>query len=149
MNGSQQPKADWRSLLAQGWQIREFLKRYRRIAVIGMPSNDSSEAMTRARRLLAYDFELFPVHTDCKAPLGHACTSHLHAIPGEIDIVLVLPTSEVSLLHVATEAIQKRVRVFWVEDAAIDHDVATLLMQAGVQVVDQKSLEVEFSKLSA
>jgi predicted CoA-binding protein len=143
------PKAapDWRARLAPDWQVRDFVKRYRRVAVVGMPVDPNSDAVVRAERLLGYDFELFLVHSDCKSLLGRPCSPHLHSIAGEIDIVLVLPGAGISLLHVATEAIRKQVKVFWVEDGPIDEEVASLLMQAGIHVVAERSLEGEFAKL--
>jgi len=138
-----QPK----SLLAQDWQVREFVKHYRRIAIVGLPADENSEPMLRARRLLAYDFEIFPVHSDCDKLLGRTCSPHLDAIRGSIDIVVVLPTAGVSLLHVATEAIKKRVKVFWVEEAPLGEELARLLTQEGIHVVAERSLEQEFAKL--
>ncbi|MFQ5744527.1 MAG: hypothetical protein ACE5HV_13195 [Acidobacteriota bacterium] len=42
---------------------------------------------------------------------------------------------------------KKRVRVFWVEEAPIDRDAAELLMQEGIHVVAERSLEKDFLKL--
>lgn len=145
--GPRQP--EWRAQLAPEWQIREFLKRYHRIAVVGMPADEASEAMVRAQRLLAYEVQLFPVHSAAKTLLGQRCFAHLHDVPGDIDIVLLLPDANVSALHVATEAIRKRVRVFWVEDAPVDRELAELLMREGIHVVAERSLEKEFANLQA
>lgn len=136
-----------KSLLAPDWQVREFVKHYRRIAIVGLPADENSEPMLRARRLLAYDFEIFPVNSDCDKLLGRTCSPHLDDIRGSIDIVVVLPTAGVSLLHVATEAIKKRVKVFWVEEAPLGDELARLLTQEGIHVVAERSLEQEFAKL--
>jgi len=136
-------------VLAPGWQIRELLKTCRRVALVGLNPDESSEAMVRARRLLAYDFELFPVHTSCSTLLGHACNQHLHDIRSDIDIVVLLPgNADISPLHVANEAIQKRVRVFWFEDQDAPPELVELLVANGVQVVTNRSLEQEFAKLN-
>ncbi len=136
-------------VLAPDWQIRELLKTSRRVALVGLDADESSEAMVRARRLLAYDFELFPVHSTCSTLLGHACNEHLRDIRRDIDIVVLLPGAhETSALHVAHEAIQKHVRVFWFEDQDADPDLVEMLTRAGVQVVANRSLEQEFAKLN-
>jgi predicted CoA-binding protein len=136
-----------REHLAPDWQVRDFVKRLRRVAVVGMPASTDSESMVRAERLLAYDFELFPVHSECRMLLGRPCVAHLHEIPGPIDIVLVLPEATAGMLHLASEAIRKHATVFWVEDAPIPADVAELLVQQGVHVVAERSLEKEFARL--
>jgi len=48
------------------------------------------------------------------------------------------------MLHLAREAIRKRTKVFWVEGAPVDPDVADLLAGQGIQVVAGRSLEKEF-----
>ena len=135
-------------VLAPEWQIRELLKKCRRVAMVGLDADEGSEAMIRARRLLAYDFEIFPVHSRCSTLLGHACNPHLRDIRSEIDIVVLLPDGDdISPLHVATEAIHKGVRVFWFEDQEAEPELVELLVNSGVQVVANRSLEKEFSKL--
>ncbi len=136
-------------VLAPDWQIREILKKCRRVALVGLDADESSEAMVGARRLLAYDFELFPVHSTCSTLLGHACNAHLRDIRSDIDIVVLLPDGrDESPLHVVNEAILKHVRVFWFEDRDADPDLVEILVNNGIQVVANRSLEKEFSKLT-
>ena len=135
-------------VLAPDWHIRELLKTSRRVALVGLDPDESSEAMLRARKLLAYDFELFPVHSTCSTLLGHACNAHLHDIRSDIDIVVLLPGGQDGTpLHVVGEAIRKRVRVFWFEDQDADPELVDMLVASGIQVVANRSLEKEFQKL--
>jgi predicted CoA-binding protein len=109
-----------------------------------MSSDLGSKAALDASRLMAYGFQFFPVHSECGNALGHSCVPHLHDVSSDIDIVQVLPNIGVSMVHLAREAIRKRAKVFWVEDAPVDADVADLLVQEGVQVVAERNLEKEF-----
>lgn len=134
-------------VLSPDWQIQEILKTSRRVALVGLDADENSAAMIRARRLLAYDFEIFPVHSTCTTLLGHACNPHLTDIRSPIDIVVFLPGNhDVTPLHVANQAIQKRVRVFWFEDQTADPDIVDLLVNHGIQVVTERSLVDEFAK---
>lgn len=142
-------KSDWHEHLAGDREIAEFLKRYRRIAVVGMPADVDSDAVVEAEKLLAYDFELMPVHSDCGNVLGHSCIAHLHDLNEDIDIVLVLPGAHVRAVHLANETIQKGARVFWMQDRRVDRDIAELLMRAGIAVVAERNLKQEFFKLAA
>lgn len=136
-------------VLSPDWHVRDLLKTCRRVAMVGLDPDEGSEAMLRARRLLAYDFELFPVHSTCSTLLGHACNSHLRDIRSDIDIVVLLPDSkDVSPLHVVNEAIRKRVRVFWFEDQDAPPELVELLVASGIHVVCNRSLEKEFLKLT-
>ena len=140
-------ETDWQGRLASDWQVREFLRRYRRVAVVGLPADPRSDRVIEAERLLAYAFELYPVHSEVASFFGRQAYRHLHEIPGEVDIAWVLPEAPVSLLHLATDAVRKGVKVFWMEAAPIERDVAELLLGEGIAVVAERALEQEFSRL--
>jgi len=146
MSSKSNSKSNWQAQLAGDREIADFLKRYRRIAVVGLPADVDSDAVVEAEKLLAYNFEMMPVHSDCGNVLGHACVPHLHDLNEDVDIVLVLPAAHVRAVHLANEAIQKGVRVFWMQDHRIDGDIAELLMRAGIAVVAERNLEKEFFK---
>jgi len=138
--------------LAQGASdagIRDIVRNLRNVAVVGMPADLGSSAALDASRLLAYGFQFFPVHSACGHALGHDCVPHLHDVKSDIDIVLVLPNTGVSMVHLAKEAIHKRPKVFWVEDAAIDADVRELLAEEGIEVVAEHNLEQEFFRFES
>ena len=132
------------SPLAAEQQVRQFVRKYRTVAVVGMSDDLGGDAVVNAERLMAHGFQFFPVHSECGDALGHSCVPHLHDLSGGIDIVQVLPSAEVSMIHLAKEAIQKGVKVFWVEDAAVDPEIAELLACEGIHVVAEKNLEKEF-----
>lgn len=129
-------------------KLREIVREPRNVAVVGMTSDLGSDAALDASRLMAHGYQFFPVHSECGNGLGHSCVPHLHDVKGDVDIVQLLPDAPVSQIHVAQEAIRKRVKVFWVESAAVDPDVGDLLQQEGVQVVAGRSLEKEFLRLA-
>lgn len=143
------PPAPATSFLASDSKVREIVRQLRNVAVVGMPSDLGSDAALDASRLMAYGFQFFPVHSECGNALGHSCVPHLHDVNGAIDIVQVLPAARVGMIHLAKEAIHKRARVFWVEGAPVDSDVAELLVEEGIQVVAERSLEKEFFRFGA
>jgi predicted CoA-binding protein len=143
------PPAPAISLVASDAGVREIVRRLRNVAVVGMSSDLGSEAALDASRLMAYGFQFFPVHSQCGNALGHSCVPHLHDVSNDIDIVQVLPHARVSMIHLAKEAIRKRARVFWVEEAPADRDVAELLAEEGIQVVAHRSLEKEFFRFAS
>jgi predicted CoA-binding protein len=142
------PPAPATSTLAPDSKVREIVRQLRNVAVVGMSSDLGSNAALDAARLMGHGFQFFPVHSGCANALGHSCVPHLHDVTGEIDIVLVLPDTETSMIHLAKEAIRKRPEVFWVEDAPVDPDIAEILVDEGIQVVAERNLEKEFMRLA-
>ena len=142
------PPSPATSFLASDSKVREIVRQLRNVAVVGMSSDLGSDAALDAYRLMAYGFQFFPVHSECENALGHSCVPHLHDVTSDIDIVQMLPNAEVSMIHLAKEAIHKRPKVFWVEDAPVEPDVAELLVEEGIQVVAERNLQKEFFRFS-
>lgn len=142
-------RKDWHKQLAGDREVADFVRRFRRLAVVGMPGDLDNDAVVEAEKLLAYNFALLPVHSECGNALGHACVPHLHDLKEDVEIVLVLPGAHAKAVHLANEAIQKGVRVFWMQGRRIDRDVAELLMRAGIAVVAERNFEQEFFKHAA
>jgi len=124
-------------------EVEPFLTAPCRVAVAGMLADPQSVEFVRAERLLAYGFQLFPVHSHCGELLGHSCYAHLTEVPGPVDLLLVLPTNQVPQRDLAAEAIGKQVKVFWVEEAPLDRAVAARLAGCGIAAVEERSLQVE------
>jgi predicted CoA-binding protein len=127
-------------------EMRCLLASARRIAVVGMTDDPESAAFLRAERLMAWGLQLAPVHSRCGKLFGCPCYERLADIPGEVDVVLVLPASDVPLAALAEEAIARRARAFWVEDGSIDERVAAALTAAGIAVVEGRSFQVEIAR---
>jgi predicted CoA-binding protein len=129
-----------------GPEIRRFLANAQRIAVVGMEADPQSVEFLRAERLLAWGYQLFPVHSRCGDLLGNSCYDRLAEVPGPIDVLLVLPTNRVAQRDLAGEAIDKQIGVFWVEDARLDGGAAALLAANGIPAVEQRSLQFEVAQ---
>jgi len=127
-------------------EVRRFLGSARRVAVAGMEADPESVAFLRAERLLAWGFQLFPVHSRCGDLFGESCYQRLADVPGEVDVLLVLPTNRVAQRDLAAEAVAKQVGVFWVEDAPLDEFAAALLAANGIAAVEQRSLQFEVAQ---
>jgi predicted CoA-binding protein len=142
------PPAPEGSPFASDAKVREIVRDLRNVAVVGMSADLGSDEALDASRLMAHGFQFHPVHSECGNALGHACVPHLHDVTSPIDIVLVLPNASVGMIHLAKEAIRKRPKVFWVQDAPLDADVAELLVGEGIRVVAERNLEKEFHRFS-
>ena len=96
-------------------QRKEILERCRRIAVIGASADPDSESYITMEKLLGLGLEIIPVFSGRESLLGLRCYSGLRDVPGRIDIVQVYSDSEVNLVELAQEAVDKGVSTLWIE----------------------------------
>jgi acetoin utilization protein AcuB len=64
-------------------------------------------------------------------------------------VVQVYPDGDVDLAGIAKEAIEKKAKVFWIEEASADQAVRAMLADGGVQVVEHENLVREYIKHSS
>ncbi len=128
-------------------QRKEILERCRRIAVIGASADPDSESYITMEKLLGLGLEIIPVFSGRESLLGLRCYSRLRDVPGRIDIVQVYSDSEVNLVELAQEAVDKGVSTLWIEKGmAASKEVEDILSNGRVQLVEYESLETEYLK---
>jgi acetoin utilization protein AcuB len=128
-------------------QRKEILERCRRIAVIGASADPDSESYITMEKLLGLGLEIIPVFSGRESLPGLRCYSRLRDVPGRIDIVQVYSDSEVNLVELAQEAVDKGVSTLWIEKGmAASKEVEDILSNGRVQLVEYESLETEYLK---
>ncbi len=127
-------------------QKKEVIERCRKVAIVGPSVDPNSESFVWAEKLLGLGVEIAPVLPGCQMYLGVPCYRRLRDVPGDIDIVQVYLDSEIDVLAVAREAIEKKARAFWIEKGWVGSEVKAILADGMVQVVEHESLEREYIK---
>lgn len=127
-------------------QRKQILEQCRRVAIVGLSTDTNSRGYVSTEKLLGLGLEIFPILPGTETYLGVRAFSSLREIPGDVDICLVYPEQGADLRHLAREAIEKKVKAFWVEQEHAEPEVRELLAEAGVQVVEHESLEREYIK---
>lgn len=128
-------------------QRKEVLERCRRIVVIGASADPDSDSYITMEKLLGMGLEIIPVFSGRESLLGLRCYSRLRDVPGRIDIVQVYSDSEVKLVELAQEAVDKGVSTLWIEKGmAASKEVEDILSNGRVQLVEYESLETEYLK---
>jgi CBS domain-containing protein/predicted CoA-binding protein len=127
-------------------QRKEILEKCRRIAIIGASTDPESPSYVSAEKLLGLGLEIIPILRGCREYQGIPCYADLSGVPGPVDILLVYPRPGVDLLQAAREAVQHKVKAFWVEGEGISPEIKEVLADGSVQVVEHQSLEREYSK---
>jgi CBS domain-containing protein len=127
-------------------QRKEILEQVRRIAIVGLRAEPIFKSYGRTQKLIAYGLSILPVLPNCESFLGILCYKSLPSIVGEVDIVQVYPDPALDLVSLASEAIQKGAKVFWIEDHEAPESVRKILAEAKINLVEFESLEREYQK---
>lgn len=142
---------DWRSRLVQDPAgIRDIVRAMRRIAVLGIKTE-------RQRGRPAFDvphyldmagFEIVPVpvyYPEVTQILGRPVYRRLADVPGEIGLVDVFRRPEHIPMHV-DDLLAKRAAVVWFQLGIRNDEAAERLARAGIRVVQDRCLMVEYQK---
>ena len=140
--------ADWRAhLLETSDQIRQLLRRVKRIAVIGIKTEAQSfqPAYYVPEFVQSAGYEIIPVpvyYPEASTILGEPVYRSVAAIPGDVDMVNVFRRSQDVPPHL-DDILVKRPKAVWLQ-SGIRHDaVAERLAREGIDVVQDRCLMVE------
>lgn len=141
-------RMNWQDNLIESAEgIRDLLAQTRRIAVLGMKTEEHSSqpAFYVPKYLAAAGFEIIPVpvyYPNVTHILGRQVYRKLSEIPGEIDLVDLFRRAEDIEGHLE-DMLAKRPKAVWFQ-SGIRHDViAEKLAKAGIKVVQDRCLMVE------
>lgn len=127
-------------------QRKTVLEKCRRIAVVGASLDPHSASSVSTEKLLGLGIEVAPILPGCERYLGLPCYANLHGVPGKIDIVQIYTGEGNDLIALATQAVEKGVTAFWVEEGLAGTEVEEILGNGKVQLVEHESLEREYAK---
>lgn len=143
--------ADWReNLLEDDEKIRALLRTTKRVAVLGIkPEEGGSKAAYYVPRYLAAHVEVVPVpvyYPESKEMLGKRVYRRLADVPGDIDVVDVFRRPKDIPGHVE-DLLAKRPRAVWMQLGIRHDEAAETLARAGIQVIQDRCLMVEWRRL--
>jgi predicted CoA-binding protein len=138
---------DWRRhLLERDAEIAALLRRVRRIAVLGIKTEDSGQpAYFVPRYAQRVGFEIVPVpvyYPEATEILGEPVYRKVADIPGEIDLVNVFRRARDIPPHVA-DILAKRPAAVWFQSGIRNDEAAERFARAGIDVVQDRCLMVE------
>ena len=141
---------DWRRrLIADPDGIRRILEGARRIAVLGIKTEEFQPAHYVPEYAQRAGYEIIPVpvyYPGVTEILGRKVFRSVAAIPGEIDIVNAFRRPNDIPPHV-DDIIAKRPKSVWFQLGIRNDDAAEQLARAGIEVVQDKCLMVELRRI--
>jgi predicted CoA-binding protein len=144
--------SDWRDrILTDDGKIRELLATTRRIAVLGIKTEAHSDrpAFYVPEFLAAHGLEIVPVpvyYPEVHEILGRPVYRKVADVPGPIDLVDVFRRPADVAGHVE-DLLAKRPRAVWLQLGIRNDAAAEALAKAGVLVVQDRCLMVEWRRL--
>jgi predicted CoA-binding protein len=144
--------ADWRDLiLSDDAKIRELLAATRRVAVLGIKTEAQADqaAFYVPRFLVDRGVDVVPVpvyYPEVKEILGRPVHRRLADVPGPIDLVDVFRKPSDVPAHVP-DLVAKKPRAVWLQLGIRNDAAAEALARAGIQVVQDRCLMVEWRRL--
>ena len=145
--------ADWReNLITEDEKIAEIVRAVKRVAVVGIKTNEKPEqpAFNVPEYLANHGVEIVPVpvyYPDVTEILGRRVYRKLTDVPGPVDLVDVFRRPVDIPAHL-DDLLAKKPRVVWFQLGIRNDAAAETLAKAGIQVVQDKCLKVEFRRFA-
>lgn len=139
---------NWKdNILRTNEQIKDLLTNTRRIAVIGIKTEEQSyqPAFYVPQYMQQAGFEIIPVpvyYPEATEILGQKVYRALTDVPGEIDLVNIFRRSSDVAKH-AEDILGKKPKAVWMQSGIRDDETARALAEAGIKVVQDACLMVE------
>ena len=128
--------------------ISELLSTTRRIAVIGASDDPARPSNDVFRNLVRSGFECVPVNPNVRSVAGvraYPTLAEAVAATGPVDVVDVFRRAELCALH-AQEAVDVGARCLWLQLGVVDWASASIAHAAGLAVVMDRCLWVEWRR---
>ena len=142
--GSSEGEA-WHSLTAGPQERLSILRRYRRVAMVGLSANPMRPSHFAAIYLANRGYEIVPVNPRADRILGRVCFPSLQAIEGPVEVVDIFRPARF-VLPIVDEAIEIGAKVVWMQFGVIHPEAARKARAAGLEVVMDQCMKVEHAR---
>jgi predicted CoA-binding protein len=124
----------------------DVLSKYRRIAMVGLSSNQFRPSYFAALYLLAEGYDVIPVNPREKKILGRECYPSLNAIPGPPVEVVDIFRDPSAVPGIVEEAIAAGAKAIWMQLGVIHEPAAERARAAGLEVVMDRCMKIEHAR---
>lgn len=137
--------------MADYWLSNEdrlrILKTYKRIAVVGLSSNQYRPSYFAALYMQAQGFTIYPVNPAYAGQkiLGREVYASLKDIPEPVEIVDIFRHPQ-DVPPIVEEAIEIGAKVVWMQLTVINHEAAERAKQSGLEVVMDRCVKIEHGR---
>jgi predicted CoA-binding protein len=126
--------------------IRKILKETKTIAVVGASPKPGRDSGIIAQFLIEKGYTVIPVNPLYKEVLGLTCYPDLKSIPQSVDLVDIFRRSE-EVPSIVEEAIGIGAKAVWMQLGVVHPEAAERAERAGLQVVMDRCIAIEYRHL--
>ncbi len=129
-------------------EIREILKNYKTVAVVGLSTDPAKPSHEVAHYLQSVGYRIIPIHPKASEILGEKAYPSLRDLPSDlkVEIVDIFRRPDKVLPHVQ-EAIDIGAKAVWFQEGIINNEAARLARDAGLKMVQNKCMLKEHRAL--
>ena len=127
-------------------EILEILK-MKKVAVVGMSKNPDKAAHYVPKYLHENGYYITPVNPNADIILKKQCYDEITDVPADVDIVDIFRPSD-QVMSIIKEAIKKKPKVIWLQEGIHNEDAEKLARDAGIDVVYNRCMLAEHSRLA-
>ena len=129
-------------------EIKETLPKCKTVAVVGISPKEDRPSYMVASYLKSKGYRVIPVRPDGDTILGEKVYHNLMEIPNEIeiDVVDIFRRSE-DVPPIVDEAIQRGVKVVWMQEGIINEEAQAKAEDAGLKVLMDCCIKKEHQRL--
>jgi uncharacterized protein len=126
-------------------QRLKILERYRRVAMVGLSSNQFRPSHFAALYLISEGYDIVPVNPRESEVLGRKSYASLREIPSAIEIVDIFrePAAVPALVE---EAIAIGAKAVWMQLGVVHEAAALRAKEAGLEVVMDRCMKIEHAR---
>jgi predicted CoA-binding protein len=125
--------------------IPEILKIFKNVAVVGISDRPYRASHSIAYFLMSAGFNIIPVNPGLNAVLGEKCYPSLREVKIPVEIVNIFRRPEY-VDEIVDQAIQIKANVIWMQTGIINEEAADKAIDAGLSVVMDRCIKVEYRK---
>ena len=126
--------------------VRQLLTECKTIAVVGLSDKPSRPSYGVSEYVQRQGYHIIPVNPQVTEVLGEKVYATLQDVPEPIEIVNVFRRSE-AVPEIVDQAIALGAKAIWMQVGVIHEEAAQKAREAGLQVIMDKCLLVEHSRL--
>lgn len=127
-------------------EIRELLRRVRRIAVVGLSPRTNRPSHGVAAQMQRFGYRVIPVRPAVDSVLGEKAYASLREVPEKFDLVDVFRAPEY-VDPIVEECIALGVPAIWLQEGVVNVAAAERARQAGMIVVMDRCVYREYLRL--
>ena len=127
--------------------IKEVLKKYKKIALVGVSKDLTKTSSVVMKYLQDYGFKVYPVNPSMKGEsiLGEKVFGNIKEIDGPVEIVDVFrPSNEVT--EIAKDAIKINAKVLWLQLDIRNEEAKKIVETNDIIYIENKCTKIEYEK---